>query len=577
MFGEIRGTKYEDLDGDGVRDAGEPALAGVTVYIDRNNDGVLDSGGLIEPDDYSAGTQLNTIHPDVTLTAVGSSLFGPQVVAMAPPRIDQVSTGSLVLGNGNSASHVWFDTRQLRMDFGTPVRMLSIDFVGDNNPGYTDQGRLQVFDAGGNLLATYLTGPLGYGDVETMKIQRPTADIAYALAGGIDINNAGLLDRLTFNSGTVAEPTAVTDASGQYAFTGLVPGDYVVREVVPAGYAKTAPAQKPNRLFTVNSLSNQIVELHPTTGAVLKTLAAPVSSPSSNQGLAFDGKVLYFLPDATTDLLYRLDPDTGAAVASPVTLPSGCTTAWRRSAAWCMSSKATQIRSTRWIRHRGRPENAECRRAQSRQVLLRRPGRDCRSRPAGGHVDHERRGADRSGDRPDHVDVQPRVFLGFRRRRGRQPDLRWLLSGSIRVYTRGGTLKQTLTETFRCMAWPAKPHRSAHRMKVATSQIVTGADFGNRNVLGEIRGSLFVDADGDGARSGRVRPRGRDRVPGRQQQRAVRIRRAQPSDCCRRGLRIYRTDAGRLRGARGAPAGLPADVARRGHGCVLWAVRLPGN
>jgi hypothetical protein len=42
--GEIHGLKWEDVDGDGVRDPGEPGLAGVTIYLDANNNGKLDLG-----------------------------------------------------------------------------------------------------------------------------------------------------------------------------------------------------------------------------------------------------------------------------------------------------------------------------------------------------------------------------------------------------------------------------------------------------------------------------------------------------------------------------------------------------
>ena len=42
--GEIRGTKWNDLNGDGVFTTDEPGLAGVTIYLDTNNNGVLDSG-----------------------------------------------------------------------------------------------------------------------------------------------------------------------------------------------------------------------------------------------------------------------------------------------------------------------------------------------------------------------------------------------------------------------------------------------------------------------------------------------------------------------------------------------------
>lgn len=40
----IRGTLWDDLDGDATRDPGEPALAGRTVYLDQDQDRVLDAG-----------------------------------------------------------------------------------------------------------------------------------------------------------------------------------------------------------------------------------------------------------------------------------------------------------------------------------------------------------------------------------------------------------------------------------------------------------------------------------------------------------------------------------------------------
>ncbi|MCP4195501.1 MAG: hypothetical protein GY768_33290, partial [Planctomycetaceae bacterium] len=50
--GEIHGTKYEDLDGDGRRGRSEPGIPGVQIYLDLNHDGVLnldESGRPIEP------------------------------------------------------------------------------------------------------------------------------------------------------------------------------------------------------------------------------------------------------------------------------------------------------------------------------------------------------------------------------------------------------------------------------------------------------------------------------------------------------------------------------------------------
>ena len=40
----VTGLVFNDADGDGVKDAGEAGLAGVTMFVDENNNGALDAG-----------------------------------------------------------------------------------------------------------------------------------------------------------------------------------------------------------------------------------------------------------------------------------------------------------------------------------------------------------------------------------------------------------------------------------------------------------------------------------------------------------------------------------------------------
>src|SRR3954463_2982514 len=40
----IQGSVFEDLNGNGARDVGDPATAGVTVYLDQNQNAQLDAG-----------------------------------------------------------------------------------------------------------------------------------------------------------------------------------------------------------------------------------------------------------------------------------------------------------------------------------------------------------------------------------------------------------------------------------------------------------------------------------------------------------------------------------------------------
>lgn len=41
---EIRGTVFNDINGNGAEDGGEPGIPGVTVFLDEDNDGILDGG-----------------------------------------------------------------------------------------------------------------------------------------------------------------------------------------------------------------------------------------------------------------------------------------------------------------------------------------------------------------------------------------------------------------------------------------------------------------------------------------------------------------------------------------------------
>ena len=55
----ISGTVFQDVDQDGVRDTGEPGIAGRTVYIDADDDGTLDADELSATTDGSGVYQLN--------------------------------------------------------------------------------------------------------------------------------------------------------------------------------------------------------------------------------------------------------------------------------------------------------------------------------------------------------------------------------------------------------------------------------------------------------------------------------------------------------------------------------------
>ncbi len=191
LLGSVSGTKFNDTNGNGLRDGGETGLEGWLIYVDENRDGQFAHAGRVDADRFPVGTVLGDIVPGVILTAVGTSPGGTDVTGTNDAFS---SSGGRVFRN--SASTTWVENgRELRGDFPIGVAMVAIDFVSDDS---SDIGKLEVYDAGDNLLDTYVTADLSTGVVETMRIDRPAGDIAYFLAFGQG-GQSGRLDNLVFN------------------------------------------------------------------------------------------------------------------------------------------------------------------------------------------------------------------------------------------------------------------------------------------------------------------------------------------------------------------------------------------
>jgi hypothetical protein len=185
-LGTIEGVKFEDSDGDGVRDPGESGVSGFQIFADLNQNGVLDSG---EPSDTtdSSGAYAFLVSPGTH-----------RVREVVPSGWSQTFPASgfhtvNVAGPGAVASGINFGNQR---DLGR-IEGLKWDDVNGNG----------VFDPSES----------GLSDVTIF----------------LDENDDGQLN--------FGEPTAVTDSFGDYVFSNLAPGDYIVREVVPSGRQQTFP------------------------------------------------------------------------------------------------------------------------------------------------------------------------------------------------------------------------------------------------------------------------------------------------------------------------------------------------
>ena len=63
ILGDIEGVVFVDTDGDGLHDMGEPGHAGVTVYLDQDNNGQFNVGELTAVTDQNGVYQFADLRP----------------------------------------------------------------------------------------------------------------------------------------------------------------------------------------------------------------------------------------------------------------------------------------------------------------------------------------------------------------------------------------------------------------------------------------------------------------------------------------------------------------------------------
>jgi hypothetical protein len=280
--GSIAGRQFHDLNGNGARDPGEPGLTGWTVYLDKNNNGQYDTGELTAATD-PLGDYLFPLLSTGTYTVREKPQKGWGTSAPAAGYYTAVvgagqGAGGLDFGVYHPATitgHVFNDLNadgmQENGDLGLPGRIVFVDLnnSGKPDPGepsattdslgnyritglrpgtyilreYLPSGWRHSLPAGGSYRLTLTSGQVlageDFGDYQPVSISGQVFWDTNAnhvkdpgepgLAGWVvylDANNNGVLDP--------GEATATTDSTGHYVFTGLTPGTYIVREVIPA-------------------------------------------------------------------------------------------------------------------------------------------------------------------------------------------------------------------------------------------------------------------------------------------------------------------------------------------------------
>ena len=116
----ITGSVVNDLNDNGEIEVGEPGMAGVEVYVDANQNNMLDiSGTVVEPDHFEADTLIEV--PGVSLSLqTATGVEGDVIIAIGEtpgtgelPRPAIWSSGlAKTTFSTNSASYGWILTQQ---------------------------------------------------------------------------------------------------------------------------------------------------------------------------------------------------------------------------------------------------------------------------------------------------------------------------------------------------------------------------------------------------------------------------------------------------------------------------------
>jgi len=174
----VSGTKFLDMNGNGVRDCGDPGLKGVTILLDVKNNDVLTTVQSTTTDASGHYSFLN----------VGPGTY--QVLEVLPAGYTQTTANPPVI----------------------------VATSGNNVTG----------ELIGNFKLICISGCV-YQDTNG-SCSRNTGEAGLK---GITI----LLDEKI--NGVLVEKSTTTDANGNYSFANLGPGTYRIRELLPTGYKQT--------------------------------------------------------------------------------------------------------------------------------------------------------------------------------------------------------------------------------------------------------------------------------------------------------------------------------------------------
>lgn len=337
----IDGAVFTDTNGNGTFDSGESGVAGRTVFINNDNTG--------KPDSNNPSTTTDA-NGNYSFTGLAAGSYKVEEVVPSGVALTTATSQTVTVTASGTVSGVNFGE-------GVPAKITGTVFVDANGNGQLDSGESGVAgrtvflnndhtgkpdaqnpstttdSSGGFTFDNVAPGPYTVMEVlpANVTLTTPTQSVTVtashttsgllfgerpSITGTVysDLNLSGTLNSSDPGIGGVTvyldqngtgsptgNPIQITAANGTFAFEGLAPGSYTVREVTPLS-AKATSTSSP-----VTVVAGQITKID--FGNYLNTPLAPLpaltgnSTPSTDANTSFINGVYFRLlghdPDAT--------------------------------------------------------------------------------------------------------------------------------------------------------------------------------------------------------------------------------------------------------------------------------------
>ena len=281
QLGILSGIAFEDLNGNAVKDNGEPGLQGRTIHLNNTADSSTNANGVYKFTNLTVGTYTITEEPitDWIQTFPGNNQ-GYSIPVISGTNDSTKHFGNFKLGSisGLKFNDVNGNGIYESGNGELPLSNWTIKISGPTNDSVTtgNDGSYSFPElAGGTYTISerlkngwFQTLPNSGSYAITMRSRLDTTNILFGnyqlgtISGKIfnDINNNSIQDNSEPGAANIKvrifgsfSDTTTTDANGNYTFSNVRIGDYTVAQIIPSGWIQTFPVSNGTYSFHVSS------------------------------------------------------------------------------------------------------------------------------------------------------------------------------------------------------------------------------------------------------------------------------------------------------------------------------------